>query len=60
MTDQQYQIKLVPDARPNADGEWVDVPEAPPPGAKWPEYETQYAPQIPPGYHMVAIQKVTR
>ena len=23
-------------------------------------YETQYAPQIPPGYHMVAIQKVTR
>jgi hypothetical protein len=54
----KYQIKLVPDAQPNADGEWVDVPAGPPHGTKFREYETLYAAQIPAGFHMVAIQKV--
>ena len=55
----KYQIKIVPDNRPNADGEWVDVPEGPPPGMKFAGYEGLYRAQIPEGFHMVAIQKVS-
>jgi hypothetical protein len=54
----QYQIKLVPDSDLNAEGKWTDVPAGPPPGAQWWEYEKLYAPQIPDGFHMVAIQSV--
>jgi len=54
----RYQIKLIPDARPNADGKWVDVPEAPPVGMKFAEYDNLYRAQIPEGFHMVAIQRI--
>jgi hypothetical protein len=54
----KYQIKIVPDDRPNADGKWVDVPTGPPHGMKFIEYEAFYAPQIPKGSHIVAIQKI--
>ena len=54
----KYQIKIVPDNQPNADGVWVDVPEAPPHGMKFAAYSDRYRAQIPEGSHMVAIQKV--
>jgi hypothetical protein len=54
----RYQIKIVPDNRPNADGRWVDVPEGPPHGMKFAECENLYRAQIPEGSHMVAIQKI--
>jgi uncharacterized protein YeaO (DUF488 family) len=54
----RYQIKLVPDNRPNADGRWVDVPVVPPHGMKFAMYSDLYRKQIPEGFHMVAIQKI--
>jgi uncharacterized protein YeaO (DUF488 family) len=56
----KYQIKLVPDNQPNADGKWVDVPECPPRGMKFGEYETFYAAHIPEGLHLVAIQTISQ
>jgi hypothetical protein len=54
----KYQIKLVPDDQPNADGKWVDVPASPPHGMKFAAYSGLYREQIPAGFHMVAIQKI--
>ena len=54
----RYQIKLVPNDQPNADGKWVDVSEYPPHGMKFAGYETLYAAEILEGFHMVAIQKI--
>ena len=54
----KFQIKLVPDNEPNADGKWVDVPAGPPHGMKFAEYENLYRAHIPAGFHIVAIQKI--
>ena len=58
----RYQIKIVPDSAPNADGEWIDVKD-PPPGVagstRWLVTAEFYRPLVPPGYHMIAIQTVT-
>ena len=54
----RYQIKLVPNHWPCDDGKWVDVPEAPPVGMKFAEYENLYHAQIPEGFHMVAFQRI--
>jgi hypothetical protein len=56
----KYQIKIVPNNQPNADGKWVDVPESPPRGMKFAEYENLYAAQIPEGFHMVATQTISQ
>lgn len=54
----RYQIKIVPDNQPNAEGEWIEVPVAPPHGTRFRDYEDLYRAQIPVGFHIVAIQKV--
>ena len=54
-----YQIKLVPDSQPNADGHWIDVIDPPPRERDWLKTEEHYRPFVPRGYHMVAIQTVT-
>lgn len=53
----RYQIKIVPDAQPNDDGVWIDVPTKA--EGKWRDYERQYAAHIPAEHHMVAVQTLT-
>jgi hypothetical protein len=55
----KYQIKIVPNATPNADGRWIDVPRAPPKTCSWIEMVQSYADCIPAGHHMVATQSST-
>jgi hypothetical protein len=51
-------IKIVPDAIPNADGEWVDIPLdlAGHGHLRWRETERLVKPFVPEGYHVVAIE----
>jgi hypothetical protein len=51
-------IKLVPDAEPNADGEWktVEVTLPFPSGNNWLAAASRLAPYEPQGYHIVAYE----
>lgn len=46
-------IKVVPDATPNADGRWIEVPSVAPVPTSWLAYEAAYAKAIPTGEHPV-------
>jgi hypothetical protein len=52
MTD----VKIVPDAEPNAPGYWITVHEVTPDiKAAWSEGEAMLVPFIPKGHHIVAF-----
>ena len=52
MTD----VKIVPDAEPNAPGHWITVQEATPDiKATWSEGERLLMPFVPYGFHIVAF-----
>jgi hypothetical protein len=46
-------VKIVPDATPNADGHWIEVPVTPPETATWSQGAALLEPYIPSGYHIV-------
>lgn len=47
-------IKIVPDAEPNADGEWINVDFDVPPTTSWIETAQYLERFIPKGFHLVA------
>jgi len=49
-------IKIVPDAEPNADGEWVECPVELPRGTRWRHMETVVAQCVPAGHHVVSVE----
>lgn len=56
-------IKVVPDAEPNADGEWIEVDADPvilSPGNKWTGVEAVLGPLAPEGHHVVSYKGVSR
>lgn len=48
-------MKLVPDAEPNADGEWVDVPRDVDLGRRFTDHVAAVSHLVPGGYHVVAF-----
>jgi len=48
-------MKLVPDAEPNADGEWVKVPADVKLGWRFLDHVAAVAHLVPEGYHVVAF-----
>lgn len=50
-------VKIVPDAHPNADGEWIELAVDLSPAAlrSWLKCETEVFPHVPIGYHVVAV-----
>lgn len=53
-------IKVVPDAEPNAEGEWIEAPFELPPRTRWRHMEIMVARLIPPGHHVVAVEPGSR
>jgi hypothetical protein len=57
----RFRIKLVPDARPNADGRWIDVikdreaPHIEP--FRWSDIETFFHSDTPKGEHIVQYER---
>jgi len=56
----RYQIKIVPNERPNDDGRWIDIPIVPPRTTRWTDLEEHMKAYVPAGHHVVAVQSVTR
>jgi hypothetical protein len=50
-------VKIVPDAEPNADGEWIELPLDFPTRTRWRLMETLVKPHIPAGYHAVSLER---
>lgn len=52
-----YWIKTVPDAEPNADGRWIQVPDSRSdgPDTSWCKAEELFKPYIQEGEHIVAV-----
>jgi hypothetical protein len=55
-------VKIVADAEPNADGEWINVPASVPVefGNSWIKSAEFLTPFIPEGFHIVALGGTTR
>lgn len=49
-------IKVVPDATPNADGEWLEI-ALDLPRLRWKFMKNLVTPFIPIGYHIVAVER---
>jgi hypothetical protein len=49
-------IKIVPNAMPNADGEWIECPFELPSKTRWRHIETMVNSIVPDGHHIVAIE----
>jgi hypothetical protein len=54
----KYQAKIVPRAKPNEEGEWVEI-EAPnlPYGARWREVSDLLSPHIPADHVLIAYRR---
>jgi hypothetical protein len=50
-------IKIVPDATPDADGEWLDIPVDLPDRTRWIAMESRIRRFTPAGYHVVAVER---
>lgn len=50
-------IKIVPDAEPNASGEWIEVARRTERFLGWEKTKELYAPDIPEGYHAVSFAR---
>jgi hypothetical protein len=50
-------IKIVPDAMPNADGKWIDIPVDLPCRTRWKTMEALVVPFIPVDHHVVAVER---
>ena len=50
-------IKIVPNATPDADGEWIDIPVDLPCRTRWKTMEHLVAPYIPAEHHVVALER---
>ena len=50
-------IKIVPNATPDADGEWIDIPVDLPCRTRWTTMESLVTPFIPAGHHIVAVER---
>lgn len=50
-------IKVVPDAEPNADGEWVETPLVMSDRVRWRIMEMLVKPFVPKGHHVVAVER---
>lgn len=48
-------IKIVPDAAPNADGEWINIDAEPPQTTSWIKTAEALASFVPEGYHLVSL-----
>ncbi len=49
-------LKIVPDAEPNADGEWLAVKRNIPDDLRgWRALEEFFADRVPAGFHLVAV-----
>jgi hypothetical protein len=48
-------LKIVPDAEPNADGRWIKATKSDYRGRGWLATEMYFAPDVPPGHHLVAV-----
>lgn len=49
------QIKIVPNATPNADGDWIEIPVDLKPFRRWRQMDEVVTPHIPQGYHVVQV-----
>jgi hypothetical protein len=49
------EIKIVPDAEPNADGEWIEVPVDLRHVRRWVNIDALVKPYVPAGFHIVAV-----
>lgn len=50
-------IKVVPDATPNADGEWIETTLVMTSRVKWLAMEMLVKPFVPKGHHVVAVER---
>ena len=50
-------IKIVPNATPDADGEWIDIPVDLPCRTRWTTMEALVTPYIPADHHIVAVER---
>ena len=55
MTPHGINIKIVPDAEPNADGEWIEVAFNLPVTTSWRKTDEYLSPFVPEGFHLVAV-----
>ena len=53
-------IKIVPNATPDADGEWIDIPVDLPDRTRWIAMESRVRRYIPAGHHVVAVERGVR
>jgi hypothetical protein len=55
------EIKIVPNAEPNAEGEWIETTIARMPGgpSRWTDLEQLVRPFVPEGFHVVAVDTRT-
>lgn len=51
-------VKIVPDAEPNADGRWIDLPDHAPP-ANFVRQWDLLKPYLPAGHHVVQVESDT-
>ncbi len=49
-------IKIVPNATPNADGKWLVIDAKMPDTRGWVNSVEHFAPHVPEGYHLVAVE----
>ncbi len=50
-------IKIVPDATPNADGEWINIAVDLPSRTRWKFMEERVKAFVPEGHHVVAVER---
>lgn len=50
-------IKVVPDASPNAEGQWIEVPIDLPERTCWRAMEERVKRYIPAGHHAVSLER---
>jgi hypothetical protein len=50
-------IKIVPNATPDADGEWIDIPVDFPCRTRWTTMESLVVPFVPADHHVVAVER---
>ena len=56
----KYRLKIVPNLEPDADGHWitVEVERGPPHHATWLTTVMHFTPNVPSGYHIVAVDRL--
>ena len=53
-------IKLVPNATPDADGEWLEIPVDLPIRTRWKIMESLVMPFVPAGFNVVTVERGSR